>query len=60
MGKGRPLGSLVCHVFFVFCYFPTWCPESGEVLDYIASIKCMNAIEVRQGSSCCLASPKIK
>ena len=35
MGKGWPLGSLVCDVFFFwcFCHFPVWYPGSGVVLD---------------------------
>ena len=27
--------------FFVFCHFPTWCPGSGVVLDYIDSWFCV-------------------
>ena len=33
LGKGCPLGSLVCDVFLCFCHFPIRCPGSGEVLD---------------------------
>ena len=29
LGKGWPLGFLVCDVFCVFCHFPMWCPGSG-------------------------------
>ena len=36
LGKGRPLGSLVCDVLLCFCHFPIWCPGSGVVFD------CMN------------------
>ena len=25
------IGSLVCHIFLCFCYFPIWCPRSGVV-----------------------------
>ena len=35
LGKGYPLGSLVCVVFVCFCHFPIWLPESGVVLDCI-------------------------
>ena len=37
LGKGWPLGSLVCDVFLCFCHFPMWCPGSGVVLDCIDS-----------------------
>ena len=37
LGKGWPLGSLVCDVFLCFCHFTLWCPGSGVVLDYIDS-----------------------
>ena len=37
LGKGWPLGSLVCDVFLCFCHFPVWCPGSGVVLDCIDS-----------------------
>ena len=33
LGKGRPLGSLVCDVLLCICYFPMWCPGSGVVLE---------------------------
>ena len=33
LGKGWPLGSLVCYVLLCFCYFPMWCPGSGVLLD---------------------------
>ena len=33
LGKGWPLGSLVCYVLLCFCHFPLWCPGSGVVLD---------------------------
>ena len=36
-GKGLTFGSLVCDFFLCFCHFPTWCPESGKVLDCIDS-----------------------
>ena len=35
LGKGLPLGSLVCDVLVCFCHFPMWCPGSGVVLDCI-------------------------
>ena len=35
LGKGWPLGSLVCDIFLCFCHFPMWFPESGVVLDCI-------------------------
>ena len=35
LGKGWPLGSLVCDVFLCFCHFPMWCPGQGVVLDCI-------------------------
>ena len=38
LGKGWPLGSLVCYIFFCFCHFPMWCPRSGAVLDCIDSL----------------------
>ena len=37
LGKGRPLGSLVCYVLLCFCHFPMWCPGSSVVLDCIDS-----------------------
>ena len=37
LGKGWPLGLLVCEVLLCFCYFPKWCPGSGVVLDCIDS-----------------------
>ena len=37
LGKGWPLGCLVCDVFLCFCHFPTWCPGSGVVFDCINS-----------------------
>ena len=37
LGKGWPLGSLVCDVLLCLCHFPVWCPGSGVVLDYIDS-----------------------
>ena len=36
MGKGWPLGSLVCD-FIVFLSFPMWCSGPGMVLDCIDS-----------------------
>ena len=33
LGKGCPLGSLVCDVFLCVCHFPIWCPGSGVVFD---------------------------
>ena len=35
LGKGLPLGSLVCDVFLCFCHFPMWCPGSDVVPDCI-------------------------
>ena len=35
LGKGEPLGSLVCDVFLYFCHFPIRCSGSGLVLDCI-------------------------
>ena len=37
LGKGWPLGFLVCDVFLCFCHFPMWCPGTGVVLDCIDS-----------------------
>ena len=37
LGKGWPLGSLVCDVLLCFCHFPIWYPRSGVVLDCIDS-----------------------
>ena len=37
LGKGWPLGSLVCDVFLCFCHFPIWCPGSGVLLDSMDS-----------------------
>ena len=37
LGKGGPLGSLVCYVLLCFCHFPTWCLGSGVVLNCIDS-----------------------
>ena len=37
LGKGWPLGSLVCDVFLCYCHFPMRCPGSGVVLDCIDS-----------------------
>ena len=28
LGKGRPLGALVCDVFLCFCHFTMRCPGS--------------------------------
>ena len=33
LGKGWPLGSLVCDVFLCYSHFPMCCPGSGLVLD---------------------------
>ena len=33
LGKGWPLGSLVCYVFLCFCHIPKWRPGSSVVLD---------------------------
>ena len=33
LGKGWPLGSLVCEALLRFRHFPMWCPWSGVVLD---------------------------
>ena len=35
--EGRPLGSLVCNVFLVFCHIPIWYTGSGVVFDCIDS-----------------------
>ena len=35
LGKGWPLGRLVCDVFLCFCHFPMWSFGSGVVLDCI-------------------------
>ena len=37
LGKGYPLGSLVCDVFLCFCHFSMSCPGSGVVLYCIDS-----------------------
>ena len=37
LGKGWPLGSLVCDFFLCCCHSPMWCPGSGLVLDCIDS-----------------------
>ena len=37
LGKGWPLGSLVCIVFLCYSHFPMCCPGSGLVLDCIDS-----------------------
>ena len=37
LGKGWPLGSLVCDVFLCYSHFPMCCPGSGLVLDCIDS-----------------------
>ena len=37
LGKGWPLGSLVCDVFICFCHFPIQRPVSGMILDSISS-----------------------
>ena len=37
LGKGWPLGSLVCYVLLCFCHFLMWCPGSGVLLDCIDS-----------------------
>ena len=37
LGKGWPLGSLVCDIFLCFSLFLKWCPGSGVVLDCIDS-----------------------
>ena len=34
LGRGWPLGSLVCDVLLYFCHFPMRCPGSGVVLDF--------------------------
>ena len=36
LGKGSPLGSLVCGVLLCFCNFPIWCLRAGVVLDCIS------------------------
>ena len=41
LGKGQPLGSLVCDALVCFCYFPVWCTGSGVVLDFIDSNLCL-------------------
>ena len=38
LGKGSPLGSLVCYAFLCFCHFPNWCSESGMIFYLIVSI----------------------
>ena len=35
LGKGWPLGASVYDTFLCFCLFPTRCPGSGVVLDFI-------------------------
>ena len=37
LGKGWPLGSLVCDVFLCYSHSPMCCPGSGLVLDCIDS-----------------------
>ena len=37
LGKGWPLGSLVCDVFLCYSHLPMCCPGSGLVLDCIDS-----------------------
>ena len=37
LGKGWPLGSLVCYVLLCFCHFPICCPGSDVLLDCIDS-----------------------
>ena len=32
LGKGLPLGALVCDVLLRFCHLPMWCPVPGVVL----------------------------
>ena len=35
LGKGWPLGSLVCYVLLRFWHFPMWCPGSNVLFDCI-------------------------
>ena len=37
LGKGWPLGSLICCLFLCFCHLHMWCPRSGLVFDCINS-----------------------
>ena len=37
LGKGLPLGFLVCFVFLMLCHSSIWCHWSGVVLDCIES-----------------------
>ena len=37
LGKGWPLGSLVCDVFLCYSHFPMRCPGSSLVIDCIDS-----------------------
>ena len=37
LGRGLPLGSLVCYVLLYFCHFAMWFPGSGVALDCIDS-----------------------
>ena len=41
LGKGWPLGSLVCDVCLYFCHLPMLCPGSGVVLDLSISDNCL-------------------
>ena len=41
LGKGWPLGSLVCDVFLCLCHLPIPCPRSCVVLDCINSRFCL-------------------
>ena len=34
-GKGLASWLFVFDVFLCFCHFPTWCPRSGLVFDFI-------------------------
>ena len=37
LGKGWPIGSLVCDGSLCLCHFPLWCPGSDVLLDCIDS-----------------------
>ena len=46
LGKGWPLGYLVCYVFLCFCLFHILWPGSGEVLDCIDSLSLPSSLLV--------------
>ena len=48
LGKGWPLGSLVCYVFLCFCHFHILCPGSDEVLDCIDFLSLPSSLLVLQ------------